>query len=140
MPDQCDDAQINDDHLHNVPPALRHGIYAETLLPGEDVREYEELHRTLIAEFHPIGALENDIVGTMTRLIWRKQNLAEFRIQCSKANWNLSLMDSLVLEDRLDGLIDKCLKRLLFARGVKSISSAPASGSSPHLLTATKAA
>ena len=88
MPDQCDDAQINDDHLHNVPPALRHGIYAETLLPGD-----EELHRTLIAEFHPIGALENDIVGTMTRLIWRKQNLAEFRIQCSKANWNLSLMN-----------------------------------------------
>jgi hypothetical protein len=61
-------------------------------------------------------------------------------MQCSKANWNLSLMNGLALEDRLDGLIDKCLKRILFVQGVKSVSSASAVGSSPRLLAATKAA
>jgi hypothetical protein len=34
----------------------------------------------LIAELIPNGALEEDIVATMARLIWRKQNLSTFRI------------------------------------------------------------
>jgi hypothetical protein len=37
------------------------------------------------------------------------------------------LMEDLDVQDRLDAMIDKCLKRLLFVRGLKSISS----GSSP---------
>jgi hypothetical protein len=134
MADQCDDHPRD-----NAPPALRHGGYAETLLPGEDVAEFEELRRTLISEFGADGAFETDIVGTMARLIWRKQNLAEFRGEQSTP-WHACLMSSLALEDRLDGLIDKCLKRLLFVRGVKSVSSASGSASSPRLLASTEAA
>ena len=37
------------------------------------------------------------------------------------------LMKDLEVQDRLDAMIDKCLKRLLFVRGLKSISNAPAS-------------
>jgi hypothetical protein len=38
------------------------------------------LHRDLIAELGPSGVLENDIVATMARYIWRKKNLETFRI------------------------------------------------------------
>jgi hypothetical protein len=68
-------------------------------------------------EFETIGAFECDIVASMTRLVWRKQHLAEFRPEYEIPH-HACLMSSLQLEDRLDSLIDKCLKRLLFVRGV----------------------
>jgi hypothetical protein len=62
-------------------PALKHAGYASTsVLPGEDKPAFEKLNRDLIAEFSPNGALENDIVTTMAHLLWRKKNLATFRI------------------------------------------------------------
>src|SRR2546430_11819813 len=67
--------------LNKVHPALKHAGYsAITLLPGEDAAAFEKLHRALIAEFTPNGALEEDIVADIARLTWRKQNLATFRI------------------------------------------------------------
>jgi hypothetical protein len=64
-----------------IHPALKHAGYsATTLLPGEDRTAFEKLHRSLIAEFTPVGALEEDIVADLARLVWRKQNLATFRI------------------------------------------------------------
>jgi hypothetical protein len=39
------------------------------------------------------------------------------------------LLRDLGVEERLDAMIDKCLKRLLFLRGLKSLS--PASSSAP---------
>ena len=67
--------------FNKVHPALKHAGYsATTLLPGEDSAAFETLHRALIAEFTPVGALEEDIVADITRLTWRKQNLQTFRI------------------------------------------------------------
>jgi hypothetical protein len=67
--------------FNKVHPALKHAGYsATTLLPGEDPTAFETLHRALIAEFTPVGALEDDIVADIARLIWRKQNLGTFRI------------------------------------------------------------
>ena len=67
--------------FNKVHPALKHAGYsATTLLPGEDPAAFEKLHRDLIAEFKPVGALEEDVVADMARLTWRKQNLATFRI------------------------------------------------------------
>jgi hypothetical protein len=37
------------------------------------------LHQALIAELAPTGALEENIVADIARLVWRKQNLATFR-------------------------------------------------------------
>jgi hypothetical protein len=51
-----------------------------TLLPGEDADAFNKLHKELIAEFAPTGAIERDIVATMARLVWRKQNLATYRM------------------------------------------------------------
>ena len=67
--------------FNKVHPALKHAGYsATTLLPGEDAAAFEKLHRALIAEFSPVGALEEDIVADIARLTWRKQNLATFRV------------------------------------------------------------
>ena len=42
-------------------------------------------------------------------------------------------MKELDVADRLQGMIDRCLKRLLVLRGVKSLSSAVASDSPPQI-------
>jgi hypothetical protein len=172
--------------VNKIHPALKHGGYAATaILPGENRADFEKLHRALIAELAPAGALEDDIVATIARLVWRKQNLATFRIaelarrrysaieseklpcnnsftmlgmfedidpaqrkeamQAAKDQARKELGDTyelveigetatvdgllrdLGVEERLDAMIDKCLKRLLFLRGLKSLSTAPSS-------------
>ena len=71
-------------------PALKHGAYSATaVLPGESRAVFEKLHRDLVAEFSPTGALEEDIVMSITRLLWRKQNLTTLRIAeraCARRN------------------------------------------------------
>jgi len=217
-----------------IPSAFKHGIYsATTVLPGEDPDAFGRLHRGLVAELAPNGALEEDIVLTMARLLWRKQNLATIRIaelagkrhaQISSKlfhrNWcnephiiefenrintfldaitkhalspemqkareaaladlpprrdpeaviaqtrmqieeaareelgptyrlvevgNAAtfggLSEDLDIQERLDNAIEKCLKRLLFLRGLKSISSTSSSSSpQPRLSGPDKAA
>jgi hypothetical protein len=69
---------IRIDRLH---PAVKHGAYSATaVLPGESQAEFEKLHRGLVAELIPSGVLEDDIVMTIARLVWRKQNLTTLRI------------------------------------------------------------
>jgi hypothetical protein len=61
--------------------ALKHGAYcATTLLPGEDAAAFEKLRRNVITEFALEGALEESIGTDMARLIWRRENLATFRV------------------------------------------------------------
>ena len=63
-----------------TPSALKHGAYSNiAILDGEDPKKFEKLHRDLIAEFVPQGALEDHIIATMARLMWRKENLATNR-------------------------------------------------------------
>jgi hypothetical protein len=174
---------------NRIPSALKHGGYSGmTLLPGEDLAAFKKLHNDLIAEYAPDGRSEEDIIESMARINWRKQNLSTYRLAAlaktrhsaiyslvypsaplfspfdqtetrspeevraareaagEKARRELGtalelveigevstigfLQDELSLIDRLDGMIDRCLKRLLFVRGLKSISS-PSSGASP---------
>jgi hypothetical protein len=170
-------------------PALKHAAYsATTVLPGEDRAAFEKLHRDLIAEFTPIGPLEDDTIAELARLIWRKQNLATFRVaELAKARrgqiqheiaaqpfiipmlgvddpvkyqeaygssveqarqelgeiYQLveigepATLDGLIKElgiaDRLNGMINRCLKQLLMVRGIKSLSPGAASERSPRL-------
>jgi hypothetical protein len=173
-------------------PAFKHGGYSSTaVLPGENPAEFDELHQTLIAELAPRGALEEDIVADIARLVWRKKNLTTLRYaEDVRAVWfglrekkfyeefsdapatpdsplsMLSdserakvyegtdaiidevrkelgenfrfveigdtatverLLSDLEIEERLDALIDKGLKRLLFLRGLKSLPTASSS-------------
>jgi len=174
-----------------IPPALKHGIYSGmTLLPGEDAVAFNKLHNELISEFTPVGPLEDDIVHTIARLTWRKQNLSTYRVATRASNryssimeqsrpkiefkgtrelfgfrdtrdpnevraareaafvqarkelgvaWELigdvakidHLLSELSVVDRLDGMIDRCLKRLLFVRGLKSLSASTSSSKVP---------
>jgi hypothetical protein len=192
------------DRIH---PALKHGAYAATaVLPGESRAAFEKLHRDIISELGPSGALEDDIVMTIARLLWRKQNLETLHIaeharsRCAairrsdeifsaalfcipmpveepnpakreedrriaeekkraeeaqiqdelgdtyelvklgKAATFDGLAKELDLKDRLDASIEKCFKRLLLVRGLKSISAAPTLTSPKRILGPSKAA
>lgn len=171
-------------------PALKHAGYSSAgLLPGEDAADFAKLHRELVAEFSPQGALEEEIVKAIAHCVWRRRNLATFRVakraqrymrQMSAAamqasddaspsghdpadlerrfmqKWNAlegqareelgefyalvemgeeatfdGLRDELEVQSRLDATIDRCIKRLLLVRGLKSMSIGPASHPAP---------
>jgi hypothetical protein len=152
------------------------------------------LHQGLIAELTPNGALEEDIVATIARLVWRKQNLKSFQIaERAQKRWEaiklgkmpgtnpwrdidatgidgLEKIDpreafraveeqarvelgpeyafiemketatvELEVEEQLDAMISRRLKQLLFLRGLKSMSTVPASALRPGLLASAKA-
>ena len=156
--------------------ALKHGAFSATaILPGEDPAAFKQLHEKVIAELVPDGALEDDIILTITRRLWRKEHLgtlrkaehaleleSQIRAQKSRldelfemerysaegrevimqaaedqarkdlgASYELveigetatmdRLLQDLAVEERLDAMIDKDLKRLLFLRGLKSL-------------------
>ena len=52
---------------------------------------FEKLRRDLISELHPEGPLESDIVETIARLMWRKQNLETLRIAKSARKRNAAI-------------------------------------------------
>jgi hypothetical protein len=59
--------------------ALKHGAYAETLvLPSESIDKFNQLHRALIDEWKPIGALEEDTVLSIAHCIWQKHRVERF--------------------------------------------------------------
>ena len=57
---------------------LKHGAYAMGLLPGEDPAAFEKLHKELVADYSPIGVLEEEVVWTMARLVWRRRHTDTF--------------------------------------------------------------
>jgi hypothetical protein len=72
--------------LTSIPNNRRHnalkyaGFSATSILPGEDAAEFEKLHQALVSEFRPNGALEQETVGSLAHLLWRKKNLVTFRM------------------------------------------------------------
>ena len=62
------------------------GKYSYKFSHKRHAAEFEKLHRDLIAEFTPNGPFENDIVATVARVLWRKQNLETFHSQ----GWRLA--------------------------------------------------
>ena len=66
--------------MKRLPSALKHGGYsAKNILPGESSSGFKRLHRGIIAELCPDGALEHEIATSITELVWRKQNPSTFR-------------------------------------------------------------
>jgi hypothetical protein len=163
--------------------ALRLGVYSTIgLLPGESPAKFKKLQKNVIDEFKPNGTVEHDIVMTIARALWRKQNLATFQTaqlvkfryrqivdeelksrEISSSHSQISLqkgenqatleeawraaqkqacselgdlceyrdddfgtierlMKDLEVVERLDAVVDKCVKRLLMVRGVKALA------------------
>jgi len=67
--------------------AVKHGVFAEVvILPGEDVKEFEVLHQSLINEWGPDGPTEHDAVSTLAKCVWRKRRLVRYQ-QNEIATW-----------------------------------------------------
>ena len=60
--------------------AVKHGAFAKTaILPGEDPKEFEELHSAVIEEWAPVvGPTEEDAVLSIAKGIWRKRRFQKF--------------------------------------------------------------
>jgi hypothetical protein len=62
--------------------AQKHGAYTqELILPGESEREFRELLESLVAEWAPNGALEEDAVRTLAKYMWAKRRNDRFYYQ-----------------------------------------------------------
>ena len=56
--------------------ALRHGVLSSyTILPWEDVAEYEAIVSALVAEHTPQGLTEEHLIEEIAGVIWRKRRL-----------------------------------------------------------------
>lgn len=95
-----------------IPPALKHGGYSGlAVLPGEDKAAFEKLHRDLIAELNPKGPLEEDIVVTLARYVWRKQNLKTYRLAQAAKKRRVELITTLIeREDIPEEIVARMLK------------------------------
>jgi hypothetical protein len=95
-----------------IPPALKHGGYSGlAVLPGEDKAAFEKLHRDLIAELNPKGPLEEDIVVTLARYVWRKQNLKTYQLAQAAKKRRVELMTTLIeREDIPEEIVARMLK------------------------------
>ena len=66
--------------------AFKHGAFARDLiLTGETREDFERLHESLIEEWKPKGALEEDTVLTLAQGIWLKRRVERFYHQ--EATW-----------------------------------------------------
>jgi hypothetical protein len=112
--------------LREAHPALKHGVYStNTVLPGEDRAAFEELLRGLMDEHKPDGLSECEEVCYLAHLVWRRQNLPT-NLHGVTAYYHRAtdaFVRELEIRERLDQLIDRCLRRLLFIKGLKSVSS-----------------
>ena len=61
------------------PNAQKHGIFSVApTIPGEDPREFQELHSALVDEWKPSGPTEEDAVFSLADLMWRKLRAQRF--------------------------------------------------------------
>lgn len=66
-------------HKCKRPNAQKHGAFAVSpVMPGEDLREFEELHSALIDEWQPCGPTEQDRVFGIADAMWRKLRSQKF--------------------------------------------------------------
>jgi hypothetical protein len=69
------------------PNALKHGVFSVCpTIPGEDPRQFQELHAELIEEWKPSGPTEEDRVFGITDAMWRKRRSQNFVREMAIAN------------------------------------------------------
>jgi len=101
------------------------------MVPGMDMPKSDEsveFDRTFTEKWRAAETQARNELGEQYALVEMGE---EATVDC--------LMKELEVQDRLDSMIDKCLKRLLFVRGLKSISSAPAPAPRPRIAGPSRA-
>jgi hypothetical protein len=122
---RSDDSRSRPDRPKTRPSALRHGAWSKAaVLPWEDPRRFDRLCRDLIGEWRPVGPAEEDAVFTLAKCLWRKHHIrgADYPEPSTPVNWWLPR--ELALDERLDGLIDRALRRLAHMRAMKALFAA----------------
>lgn len=67
--------------LRSSQNAIRHGLTAtQTMLPGEDITEFQGLRGAMFSSLEPQGALENQLVERAASLIWRMRRVQAFEV------------------------------------------------------------
>ena len=79
----------------------------------------------LPAEFEP----DPDIVEACKEQARKDLGTSYDLVEVGDESTIAGLLKQLEIEERIDGLMDKCLKRLLHVRGIKALASSPPSGS-----------
>jgi hypothetical protein len=103
----------------------------DAMVPGMDMPKSDEsveFDRTFTEKWRAAETQARNELGEQYALVEMGE---EATVDC--------LMKELEVQDRLDSMIDKCLKRLLFVRGLKSISSAPAPAPRPRIAGPSRA-
>jgi hypothetical protein len=78
--------------------AWKHGGYSNLgVLPGEEPREFDLVHQSLIEEWEPSGPTECDIVLNLAKCMWRKSRLTIYaQAAAARTKWKF------VFENRED--------------------------------------
>jgi hypothetical protein len=96
--------------------ASKHGGFSQDLvLPDEKSEDFEQLHQSLIDEWSPTGALEEDTVLTLAQGIWLKRRVERFYHR--EAVWAQEHAD----EEELD-YVAKVAAMLGHAKGVEEVT------------------
>jgi hypothetical protein len=51
--------------------AVKHGLFAESVINGENPAEYEAFHDEMLAELSPVGMIESTLAERIVSLFWR---------------------------------------------------------------------
>jgi hypothetical protein len=118
-------AECAQQHITQIRGATVPGMDHAVLKSDETV----EFERTFNEKWHAAESQGRKELGDLYALVEMGEEATVHR-----------LMKDLEVQDRLDAMIDKCLKRLLFVRGLKSISNAPASAPRERITGPSRAA
>jgi hypothetical protein len=90
------------------PSALKHGVFSTSaILPGENLKEFNKLVKSLTAEWQPSGALEKETVLTLAECLWRKRRLDIFReMQRSKADYSMLMQFGKIVSENTTEIED----------------------------------
>jgi hypothetical protein len=90
--------------------AVKHGLFAESVIKGENEADYEAFHDEMLAELAPAGAVESAMAERVVSLWWRLKRAERMQNQA---------IDEMI-EHQIDNPLSKSIRMMnLHAKGVK---------------------
>ncbi|MGB2863745.1 MAG: hypothetical protein WBC05_10510 [Sedimentisphaerales bacterium] len=90
--------------------AIKHGLFADSVIKGEDPAEYEAFHDKFLAELYPVGMVETLLAERVISLWWRLRRAERMQNQA---------IDEMI-ENQIDNPMSKRFNMIKWhAKGVK---------------------
>jgi hypothetical protein len=90
--------------------AVKHGLFAESVIKGENPADYEAFHDRMVAEMKPVGPTEILLAERIVSLWWRLERAERMQNQA---------IDEMI-EHQIDNPLSKSIRTInLHAKGVK---------------------